>query len=67
MAVCTRAKLVHGIYFITMLFAGLTAIEITHTIVLGNFNNEIFQLMNYLASVMVGVFFRGESVKNRRG
>ena len=62
-----RAKLVYGIYLITMLFAGLTAIKITHPIVLGNFNNETFQLMNPLASVKVGVFFRGESAKNRGG
>lgn len=39
-----------------------------HTlIVLGNFNNEIFQLMNYLASVLVGVFLGGESAKNTGG
>ena len=37
-----RAKLAYGIYLITTLFTGLTAIEITHPIVLGNFNNEIF-------------------------
>ena len=52
----TRAKLVYCIYFIMMLFAGLTAIEIKHLIVLGSFNTEIFQLMNSMASVMVGCF-----------
>ena len=62
-----RAKLVHGIYLITMLFAGLTAIEITHLIALGSFNNEIFQLMNSMASVVVGVFLGGESAKNTGG
>jgi len=50
-----------------MFFAGLTAIKITHLIVPGNFNNEIFQLMNPRASVTIGVFFEGENVKNTRG
>ena len=62
-----HAKLVHGTYLITMLFTGLTAIKTTHPIALGNFNNEIFQLMNHLASRMVGVFLGGESTKNTRG
>ena len=39
------------------LIFGVRIIEITHSIVLGSFNNEIFHLINSLASVMVGVFF----------
>ena len=62
-----HAKLVPRTYLITMLFTGLTATEITHPIALGNFNNEIFQLMNHLASAMVGVFLGGESAKNTGG
>lgn len=50
-------KLVYGLYFMMLLFIALTAIQITHLIVLGSFNSEIFHLMNSLASVMVGVFF----------
>ena len=50
-----------------MLFAGLTAIKITHPIALGNFNNEIFQIINPLTSVTVDVFFGGESAKNTGG
>ena len=50
-------KLVYGVYFMMMLFAGLSAIQIAHLVVLSSFNSEIFQLMNSLASVMAGVFF----------
>jgi len=50
-------KLVYGVYFMMMLFAGLSAIQIVHLIVLRSFNSEIFQLMNSVASVMIGVFF----------
>lgn len=50
-------KLVYGVYFMMLLFAGLSAIQIVHLIVLRSFNSEIFQLMNSVASVMVGVFF----------
>lgn len=50
-------KLLYGVYFMTILLAALTAIEIVHVIFLGSFNNEIFHLMNTLVSVMVGVFF----------
>ena len=50
-------KLVYGVYFMIMLFVALSAIQIVHLIVLHTFNSEIFQLMNSVASVMVGVFF----------
>jgi len=50
-------KLVYGVYFMMMLFAALSAIQIVHLIVLRSFNSEIFQLMNSVASVMIGVFF----------
>ena len=50
-------KLVYGLYFIVIFISALTAIQITHLIVLGSFHNELFHLMNSLISITIGSIF----------
>jgi hypothetical protein len=50
-------KLLYGIYFAFAALIALTALEITHIIILQTFNSEIFAAVSLVIGTILGAFF----------